>query len=51
LHTDNFQRDFAAMQSRGVRFLEGPREEAYGRVAVFLDLYGNRWDLVQPKAI
>jgi hypothetical protein len=37
------------MQSRGVRFAEEPREEAYGTVAVFLDLYGNRWDLVQLK--
>ena len=37
------------MPSRGVWFAEGPREEAYGTVAVFLDLYGNRWDLVQPR--
>jgi catechol 2,3-dioxygenase-like lactoylglutathione lyase family enzyme len=47
LHTDDFQRDHAAMRSRGVRFTEEPREEAYGTVAVFLDLYGNRWDLLQ----
>ena len=49
LHTDDFWRDYHDMQSRGVRFVEGPRDEAYGTVAVFLDLYGNRCDLVQPK--
>src|SRR5690349_12120255 len=49
LRTDDFWRDYHDMQSRGVRFTEGPREEAYGTVAVFLDLYGNRWDLVQPR--
>ncbi|MCF7223839.1 VOC family protein [Marilutibacter chinensis] len=49
LYTDDFQRDFAAMTHKGVRFLEAPREEAYGTVAVFEDLYGNRWDLLEPK--
>jgi len=49
LHTDDFWRDYQAFQSRGVRFVEQPREEAYGTVAVFTDLYGNRWDLVQPR--
>ena len=49
LHTDNFERDEAAMLHAGVRFLEQPRKEAYGTVAVFEDLYGNRWDLLQPK--
>jgi catechol 2,3-dioxygenase-like lactoylglutathione lyase family enzyme len=49
LRTDDFWRDYRAMQSRGVHFAEEPREEAYGTVAVFLDLYGNRWDLVEPK--
>jgi catechol 2,3-dioxygenase-like lactoylglutathione lyase family enzyme len=49
LHTDDFERDFAAMQSRGVRFAEAPRHEDYGTVAVFEDLYGNRWDLLQLK--
>lgn len=49
LHTDDFERDFAAYQARGVRFLEEPRHEAYGSVAVFEDLYGNRWDLLQLK--
>jgi len=51
LHTDNFARDYAVMKSRGVRFVESPREEPYGIVAVFEDLYGNRWDLLQPKAL
>jgi catechol 2,3-dioxygenase-like lactoylglutathione lyase family enzyme len=50
LHTDDFARDHAAMCARGVRFIEAPREEPYGTVAVFEDLYGNRWDLLQPQA-
>jgi uncharacterized glyoxalase superfamily protein PhnB len=49
LHTDDFSRDYNAMKSRNVKFLEQPREESYGTVAVFEDLYGNRWDLIQPK--
>ena len=48
LVTDDFARDHAAMAARGVRFLEAPRHEAYGSVAVFEDLYGNRFDLIQP---
>lgn len=47
LHTDDFWRDFHDMQERGVRFCEEPRHESYGTVAVFEDLYGNRWDLLQ----
>ena len=50
LNTSDFERDHAAMLARGVRFLEAPRHEAYGTVAVFEDLYGNKWDLIQPKA-
>ena len=46
LQTDDFGRDYHDMRSRGVRFAEEPRDEGYGTVAVFLDLYGNRWDLV-----
>ncbi len=46
LHTDDFARDYAEMNERGVTFLEAPREEAYGTVAVFEDLYGNKWDLL-----
>ena len=49
LHTDHFWRDYKAMQSKGVKFREKPREEPYGTVAVFEDLYGNRWDLLQPR--
>lgn len=49
LQTDDFDRDYARMQSNGVRFLEAPRREAYGTVAVFVDLYGNKWDLIEPQ--
>lgn len=49
LETDDFSRDHTAMLSAGVRFIEEPRREAYGTVAVFEDLYGNRWDLIEPK--
>ena len=49
LHTDDFARDYAGMKSRGVRFIENPREESYGTVAVFEDLYGNKWDLVSAR--
>ncbi len=49
LHTDGFARDHAAMTAAGVSFLEAPRHEPYGTVAVFQDLYGNRWDLLQPR--
>lgn len=49
LETDDFARDHAGFASKGVRFLEAPRHEAYGSVAVFEDLYGNKWDLIQPR--
>lgn len=49
LNTDDFWRDHAAMTARGVVFLETPREEVYATVAVFRDLYGNTWDLLEPK--
>ena len=49
LHTDDFWSDHRRMKAAGVRFLEEPREEAYATVAVFEDLYGNPWDLLQPK--
>jgi catechol 2,3-dioxygenase-like lactoylglutathione lyase family enzyme len=51
LHTDDFWRDYHALRSRGVRFTEEPRREVYGTVAVFVDLYGNRWDLLQDAAV
>ena len=49
LNTDNFPRDHAQMLIAGVKFREQPRHEAYGTVAVFEDLYGNGWDLIEPK--
>ena len=49
LHTDDFAGDHARMTAAGVKFLEAPRDEAYATVAVFEDLYGTRWDLLQPK--
>jgi catechol 2,3-dioxygenase-like lactoylglutathione lyase family enzyme len=49
LETDDFARDHARMQATGVTFLEVPRHEPYGSVAVFVDLYGNKWDLIEPK--
>ena len=48
LHTDDFARDYAAYRARGVRFVRPPAEQPFGTVAVFEDLYGNLWDLVQP---
>ncbi|MFE6488149.1 VOC family protein [Streptomyces sp. NPDC057757] len=48
LHTDDFARDHERMRAAGVTFLEEPRHEPYGSVVVFEDLYGNRWDLLQP---
>ena len=48
LSTDDFWRDYRQMQSHNVHFLEEPREEPYGTVVVFEDLYGNRWDLIKP---
>jgi catechol 2,3-dioxygenase-like lactoylglutathione lyase family enzyme len=49
LETDDFERDHGRMLAARVRFLEKPRHEAYGTVAVFEDLYGNRWDLIEPR--
>jgi catechol 2,3-dioxygenase-like lactoylglutathione lyase family enzyme len=51
LHTDDFWRDFQEMKEKGVRFLEEPRMETYGTVAVFEDLYGNKWDLLEIKTL
>lgn len=48
LRTDDFRRDYEHMKAAGVRFTEQPRHEAYGTVVVFLDLYGNKWDLIGP---
>ena len=48
LETDDFDRDYAAFASKGVKFTETPRTEVYGKVAVFQDDFGNLWDLIQP---
>ena len=49
LHTDDFARDYADWSAKGVRFIEQPRYEPFGDVAVFEDLYGNLWDLLEPR--
>jgi catechol 2,3-dioxygenase-like lactoylglutathione lyase family enzyme len=49
LHTDDFWRDYRMLQSRNVSFVRDPKEEEYGTVAVFADLYGNQWDLIERK--
>jgi catechol 2,3-dioxygenase-like lactoylglutathione lyase family enzyme len=50
LNTDDFWRDYNEMVSRGIKFVRPPKQEAYGLVDVFEDLYGNRWDLLQLNA-
>ncbi len=50
LYTDDFWRDYHAMITKKIQFVRGPSEEPYGTVAVFEDLYGNLWDLLQPKS-
>ena len=49
LHTDNFWRDYEHFKSRGIVFVREPKNEPYGIVAVFKDLYGNLWDLLEPR--
>ena len=49
LHTDDFWRDYRAMTARGVKFVREPKQEPYGTVAVFEDLYGNKWDLLESR--
>ena len=49
LHTDDFWRDYRVMEEREVKFVRPPKEEDYGTVAVFEDLYGNKWDLLQLR--
>lgn len=49
LHTDDFWRDYQKMTTNGIVFKDKPREEVYGTVSVFEDLYGNLWDLLEPK--
>ena len=50
LYTDDFWRDYDSYRAKGVVFVRAPREEPYGTVAVFSDLYGNKWDLLQPRS-
>lgn len=50
METDDFAADHARLAAAGVRFLEDPRHEPYGSVAVFVDPFGNKWDLIEPKA-
>lgn len=50
LRTDDFERDYQVYKARGVTFVREPKEEPYGTVAVFQDLYGNLWDLFQPRS-
>ncbi len=49
LSTDNFERDFASLKKHNIKIVREPSDETYGRVAVFEDLYGNKWDLIQYK--
>jgi catechol 2,3-dioxygenase-like lactoylglutathione lyase family enzyme len=49
LYTDNFERDYNKMKSKGIEFVRPPSKESYGTVAVFKDLYGNLWDLIESK--
>ena len=49
LNTDDFWRDYNKMLAEGIKFVRPPKEESYGTVAVFEDLYGNLWDLIEPK--
>lgn len=51
LHTDDFWRDYNNYREKGVEFVREPAEEAYGTVSVFKDLYGNLWDLIEPKKL
>jgi len=48
LHTDNFDRDYQNILAQKIKIINGPREEKYGKVLVFEDLYGNLWDLIEP---
>jgi len=50
LHTDNFIRDYQNLLNNGIKIVRDPVEEKYGTVAVFQDLYGNKWDLIEPSS-
>jgi uncharacterized glyoxalase superfamily protein PhnB len=49
MYTTNFTETYEAFSSRGIKFIEQPRQEAYGKVVVFTDKYGNKWDLIEQK--
>lgn len=49
LHTDDFERDYQNLLQHGINIMRGPVDEPYGKVLVFEDLYGNLWDLIQPR--
>ena len=49
LHTDDLERDYKHLKEKNVKFIREPAEESWGKVAVFRDLYGNLWDLIQPN--
>lgn len=51
LHTDDFDRDYKNLLENHIKIINGPREEIYGRVVVFEDLYGNLWDLIEPSTL
>ena len=48
MHVEDFDSEYVRMRKEGVIFLEEPRDEIYGKVVVFEDLYGNKWDMIQP---
>jgi len=50
LHTDNFKRDYQNLLNNGIKIIREPVEEKYGTVAVFQDIYGNQWDLIEPTS-
>jgi uncharacterized glyoxalase superfamily protein PhnB len=50
LHTDNFKRDYQNLLNKGIKIVREPVEEKYGTVAVFQDIYGNNWDLIEPSS-
>lgn len=50
LHTDNFKRDYQNLLDKGIKIIREPVEEKYGTVAVFQDIYGNNWDLIEPSS-
>ena len=50
LHTDDFWRDYHRMEKEGIKFIRPPQQEPYGTVTVFEDLYGNKWDLIEPSS-